>query len=130
MNELRIMFDAKKFFGLVAALALFIGSWILLHWLGSALFGGVKEGVQHLVHMLIFGSVALLVISANFYCILFTPLQKAVLPDADALLEIEKKWRLGTITAQDVEYAKACAINSGCRVIAFLIAWALVTTPL
>ena len=120
---------------ILAAVALLAGSWYLVHKVGGVLFSDTKEGIEHLIHMIVFGQVALAVMIVNLYILLNTPLQKIALPHADYMLDLEKKfrkWWEGTgpaPTKEEVSFGLACAISSGLRVLAIILGIALVATP-
>ena len=82
-----------KIFHLLIAVALLVGSWYIVHEIGSVLFSDMSEGINHLIHMIVFGQVALVVMIVNLYILLKTPVQEIALPHADYLLDLEKKFR-------------------------------------
>lgn len=128
--------DLKKLGHIAAAVFILLGALGLLKWVGGSMFAGVDEGLEHLVHMVVFAFVALFVLGANAYILLFTPMQKIVLPYSDFLLEHEKRWRAYLETQQNKPTmeesltAIGYSINSGLRIFGFLVAQALVATPL
>ena len=118
------------------AIMILVGALVLLKVIGSALFAGLSEGLEHLVQMVVFAGVALVVISTNLYIMLFTPLQAIILPYSDFLLKHEKRWDAAIDDDADEPSQAECHtalgynINSGLRILAFLVAQALVATPL
>ena len=120
---------------LIAGAAL-IGSWYLVYSIGGTLFGDVGEGIEHLIHMIVFGQVALVVMIVNLYVLLKTPVQEIALPHADYLLDLEKKFRdnwagEGPPPKKDeVIFGLACSISSGLRVLAIIVGISIVATPL
>ena len=125
-----------KIFHLLIAVALLVGSWYIVHEIGSVLFSDMSEGINHLIHMIVFGQVALVVMIVNLYILLKTPVQEIALPHADYLLDLEKKFRANWAekgpppTKDEVTFGMACAISSGLRVLAIIIGISLVATPL
>ena len=125
-----------KIFHLLIAVALLVGSWYIVHEIGSVLFSDMSEGINHLIHMIVFGQVALVVMIVNLYILLKTPVQEIALPHADYLLDLEKKFRANwaekgpSPTKDEVIFGMACAISSGLRVLAIIIGISLVATPL
>ena len=128
--------SVTKVFHILVAVALLAGSWYIVHEVGSALFTDANDGINHLIHMIVFGQVALVVMIVNLYILLKTPVQDIALPHADYLLDLEKKFRdnwagEGPAPKKDeVTFGLACAISSGLRVLAIIIGVSLVATPL
>lgn len=119
--------------GIVVAGILFL--LIILNSIGTTFFHNADAGIQHLLHMFVFAAVALVVAVAILYALLFTPLQKVVLPHADFLLSIEDKLTSKValkqqLTQAELDFAKAAAINSGLRIIAILLFIGILSTPL
>ena len=116
----------------LAAVAVVVGGWILLHILGGQFLGQSGDGqIDHLLNMAIFGSVALVLAIATLYILFFTGVQKIVLPHADEHRDITQRWRDGeTITEAEARLAMSWAVSSGCRVIAVLLLIGLLATPL
>ena len=116
--------------------AVLIGSWYIVDKVGGSLFSGMADGVDHLIHMIVFGQVALVVMIVNLYILLKTPIQEIALPHADYLLDLEKKFRVSWAgegsapTKDEVTFGVACAISSGLRVLAIIIGISIVATPL
>ena len=125
-----------KVFHLLIAVALLVGSWYIVHEVGSVLFSGMSDGVNHLIQMIVFGQVALVVMIINLYVLLKTPVQEIALPHADYLLDLEKKFRTNWAgegpppKKDEVTFGVACAISSGLRVLAIIVGISLVATPL
>ena len=128
--------SVKKGFHILIAAAALIGSWYIVHKVGGTLFSGMTEGVEHLIHMIVFGQVALVVMVVNLYILLKTPIQEIALPHADYLLDLEKKFRAnwageGPLPKKDeVIFGVACSISSGLRVLAIIVGVSIVATPL
>ena len=105
-------------------------------WLGSSLFSEEGEAVTHITDMLIFGGVGLVVLFIIFIFFHIPVVQKIVLPHEDELVDMTKIWRGDEewagrqITTQDCYLAIAFAINSGLRILAVMIAIAMLATPL
>ena len=121
---------------LLVAVAVLVGSWYIVHTVGSILFSGMAEGINHLIHMIVFGQVALVVMIVNLYILLKTPVQEIALPHADYLSDLEKKFRANwagegpSPKKNEVTFGVACAISSGLRVLAIIVGISLVATPL
>ena len=126
----------KKVFHILVAGAALVGSWYLVYTVGGTLFGDMGDGIEHLIHMIVFGQVALVVMIVNLYILLKTPIQEIALPHADYLLDLEKKFRAnwageGPVPKKDeVIFGVACSISSGLRVLAIIIGISIVATPL
>ena len=125
-----------KAFHILVAVAALAGSWYIVHKVGGSLFTGMEDGVNHLIHMIVFGQVALVVMIVNLYILLKTPIQEIALPHADYLLDLEKKFRAnwagdGPVPNRDeIIFGVACSISSGLRVLAIIIGISIVATPL
>ena len=125
-----------KVFHILAAGAALVGSWYIVHKVGGTLFGGMEEGIDHLIHMIVFGQVALVVMIVNLYILLKTPIQEIALPHADYLLDLEKKFRANWAgegpppEKEEVIFGVACSISSGLRVLAIIVGISIVATPL
>lgn len=128
--------DVKKLGHMAAAVFLLLGALGLLKWVGGSMFAGVEDGLEHLVHMVVFAFVALFVLGANAYILLYTPMQNIVLPYSDFLLAHEKRWAAFFETQQNKPSQEECTtalaygVNSGLRIFGFLVAQALIATPL
>ena len=128
--------SVKKGLHILVAATILIGSWYIVHKVGSVLFTGMEDGINHLIHMIVFGQVALVVMIVNLYILLKTPIQEIALPHADYLLDLEKKFRAnwagdGPLPKKDeVIFGVACSISSGLRVLAIIIGISIVATPL
>lgn len=131
--------NVKKALHGAVALAILIGALLLLRLVGSTMFAGLADGLEHLVHMIVFAFTALFVIGTNLYIILFTPVQAIILPYSDFLMAHEKRWAAYFANAEgnskEPSYAECHTalgynINSGLRILAFLVAQAIVATPL
>ena len=126
----------KKVFHILVAVAALVGSWYLVSTVGGTLFDDMGDGIEHLIHMIVFGQVALVVMIVNLYILLKTPIQEIALPHADYLLDLEKKFRAnwageGPVPKKDeVIFGVACSISSGLRVLAIIIGISIVATPL
>ena len=125
-----------KGFHILIAVAALLGSWYIVYKVGGSLFTGVGDGVEHLIHMIVFGQVALVVMIVNLYILLKTPIQEIALPHADYLLDLEKKFRAswegeGSPPERDeIIFGLACSISSGLRVLAIIVGISIVATPL
>ena len=133
---MNISLDMKKLVHSGIAIMILVGALVLLKVVGSALFSGLSEGLEHLVQMVVFAGVAMVVITTNLYIMLFTPLQAVILPYSDFLQAHEKRWDAAINGDADEPSQAECHtalgynINSGVRILAVLIAQALVATPL
>ena len=126
----------KKTFHVLIAGAALVGSWYLVYEIGGTLFGDMADGVEHLIHMIVFGQVALVVMIVNLYVLLKTPVQEIALPHADYLLDLEEKFRANWAgegpppKRDEVLFGLACSISSGLRVLAIIVGISIVATPL
>ena len=128
--------SVKKGFHILIAGAALVGSWYIVHEIGGTLFIGMADGVEHLIHMIVFGQVALVVMIINLYILLKTPIQEIALPHADYLLDLEKKFRINWAgkgpppKRDEIIFGVACSISSGLRVLAIIVGISIVATPL
>ena len=128
--------SVKKVVHTLIAVAALVGSWYVVHKVGGSLFTGMGDGINHLIHMIVFGQVALVVMIVNLYVLLKTPIQEIALPHADYLLDLEKKFRISWAgdgpppTKDEVAFGVACSISSGLRVLAIIVGISIVATPL
>ena len=114
----------------------FVGAYLLIKLIGGTLFEGMDDAIDHLIHMIVFAGVGFVILLALMYAALFTILQPIVLPYADFLLDHEKRWRAHWAgeglapSAEECRAAAGYATNSGLRIAAYVIALALLATPL
>ena len=71
---------------------------------------------------------ALLVLGAvNLYIMVKTPMRDVISENADALADIEQKWRAGKLTQPGATFALAAAIEAVGRVLAIMLFAAIAT---